>query len=121
MYLATKLYSYFFGKYVGQDQFGNRYYYLPAKKTRSTEKRWVVYNGLVEASKIPSAWHAWLHHVSNQLPTQETAEKYPWQKAHQPNYTGTKQAYHPQGSQPLKKIKAKHYQSWQPKKQNLGS
>ena len=42
--LGTFLYTIFFGKLVGRDEFGNKYY--QNKKGR----RWVIYNGEINAS-----------------------------------------------------------------------
>ena len=41
------------GQYVGEDEFGNKYY---EQKKSSNPRRWVVYNGIVEASKVPAHW-----------------------------------------------------------------
>ena len=46
--VGTFLYTLFFGKLVGKDSFGNKYYI--SKKG----KRWVIYNGEINASKIDS-------------------------------------------------------------------
>ena len=41
------------------DNFGNKYY------ESKSNKRWVIYNGETEASKIPSEWYLWMHYLSN--------------------------------------------------------
>ena len=28
-------------------------------------KRWVIYNGVVEASRVPADWHGWLHYTND--------------------------------------------------------
>jgi NADH:ubiquinone oxidoreductase subunit len=94
MFITTKLYTRLFGKFVGHDHSGNRYFCLPAKKNRE-ERRWVIYSGMAEASKVPAKWHLWLHHITNDLPSQSEAENYKWQKPHQPNFTATSKAYYP--------------------------
>ena len=33
------------------------------------ERRWVIYNGYVEASTIPPGWHGWMHHMVDAPPT----------------------------------------------------
>ncbi|MDC0857165.1 NADH-ubiquinone oxidoreductase subunit NDUFA12 family protein [Rickettsiales bacterium] len=95
MFIATKLYAYFFGKFVGKDDAGNSYYRI-IKSKKQKERRWVVYKGVVEASKVPAKWHLWLHHVTDQLPNEFSQEPYFWQKIHKPNYTATSHAYYPQ-------------------------
>lgn len=92
----------FFSKYVGQDEHGNQYY-------KSEDRRFVVYNGIVEPSKVPPMWHAWLHHMIDTVPSHNELEKYKWQVSHAPNLTGTKQAY-----APVRKIISSDYQPWNP-------
>jgi NADH:ubiquinone oxidoreductase subunit len=101
--LGTRLLTWLRGEFVGGDDYGNRYYRLKGDKPRrlgggrfSRERRWVIYNGEPEGSKVPPEWHAWLHHMVNEVP--QPRQRYPWEKPHQPNLTGTPQAYHPPGS-----------------------
>ncbi len=75
MTIGTRLMTWFRGELVGSDPFGNRYYRDKSRKvlTRgggrfSREKRWVIYKGAAEASKVPPQWHAWLHHTVDELP-----------------------------------------------------
>jgi NADH:ubiquinone oxidoreductase subunit len=105
MTIGTRLLTWFRGELVGSDSFGNRYYREKGNRERprgggraSREKRWVVYQGEPEASKVPSEWHAWLHHTVDEVPHPEARTKYPWEKEHQPNLSGTPLAYHPRGS-----------------------
>jgi NADH:ubiquinone oxidoreductase subunit len=59
----------------------------------------VLYNGIAEATKVPPPWHGWLHHTLKEPPRPEDIEKrYPWQKEHLPNLTGTPRAWRPRGS-----------------------
>ena len=103
--LGTFIYTLFVGKFVGLDEFGNKYY------TDSKEKRWVIYKDVVEASKIPSEWYLWIHFLSKNKPT--NINKFPWQKKHTGNLTGTKAAHKPEGSlaSNLKK-NMKKYETW---------
>jgi NADH:ubiquinone oxidoreductase subunit len=100
MTLATKLYTWLRGAAVGSDQFGNRYY-RDSKGARRfdgrREKRWVVYNGEVEASRVPPEWHGWLHHIVADPPPPGPPARRAWQKEHLPNLTGTAYAYRPPG------------------------
>jgi len=82
------------GDLVGTDEFGNHYYRGKGKKLQGRERRWVIYQGEVEASKVPSEWHAWLHHTVAEPLTEEAAKSRSWQ---QPNLTGTAHAYRPAG------------------------
>lgn len=105
MTLGTLIYTWLKGELVGTDQFGNRYYrekrgrrLQPGGGRESRERRWVIYNGEAEASRVPPLWHGWLHHTIDEVPTDAARKRYPWQKEHVPNMTGTAQAYHPRGS-----------------------
>jgi NADH:ubiquinone oxidoreductase subunit len=99
---GTWLYTKLKGELVGQDAQGNRYYRQKGggnvhDDSLRKERRWVYYNGEIEASRVPSEWHGWLHHGSNEVPREGGPAKYAWQKEHLPNRTGTDQAYRPPG------------------------
>src|SRR5579863_243368 len=103
--LGTWLLTWLRGAPVGSDAYGNRYYRLrgdqPARRgggRTSREKRWVIYAGEPEGSKVPPEWHAWLHHTVDEVPRPEQRARHPWEKDHLPNMTGTPYAYHPPGS-----------------------
>ena len=97
MTIGTKISTFFSGKHVGTDDFGNRYF--TAKKTRKGERtrRWVMYKGVAEPTKVPPMWNGWLHYTFDQLPTEMNIPAYAWQKEHVPNLTGTAGAYLPPG------------------------
>ncbi len=101
--IGTRLQTIFFGKFVGKDSLGNKYY------QNKTGKRWVIYNGEIDASKIPSEWYSWMHFTKNKIENVHTLQKYEWQKSHQPNQTGTGNSYHPSKSN---EEKNKKYKSW---------
>jgi len=90
--LGTRLQTIFFGKLVGEDELGNKYY------QNKKGKRWVIYNGEVEASKIPNDWYSWMHHTNNKIENSHNLKKYKWQKNHLPNQTGTTNAYNPKNN-----------------------
>ncbi|MEL0292191.1 MAG: NADH:ubiquinone oxidoreductase subunit NDUFA12 [Alphaproteobacteria bacterium] len=91
--LSLKLKS----RYVGCDEHGNRYYEERKARPGKPPRRYVRYNGVVEASKVPADWHGWLHHTEESPPPAEGYPKHQWQKQHLPNLTGTKFAYKPAG------------------------
>ena len=101
--IGTYLKTLFYGKFVGEDKFGNKYY-----KSKNNE-RWVVYSGKIEASKITSEWYLWMHHTINEVPT-ENNRKYSWQKEHSENLTGTANSYKP--NKILKTNNKKKYETW---------
>lgn len=97
--LGTRLWTWRFGRFVGEDEFGNRYFRIPGKDpTIGVERRWVAFSGLAEASKVPPGWNGWLHHTVELAPSEEAYSPREWQLPHHPNYTGTPLAYRPQGS-----------------------
>ncbi|CDP51047.1 NADH:ubiquinone oxidoreductase subunit NDUFA12 [Paradevosia shaoguanensis] len=90
---GTRLYLKRFFKYVGSDEFGNRYY-----EDKKRGRRWVTYNGYADASSIPPGWHGWMHHRTDTPPTAEHYNARGWEKPHVPNLTGSAAAYRPDGS-----------------------
>ena len=97
MTIGTRLFTLWKGKLVGNDDAGNRYYRErnPAKGRRG--RRWVIYNGEVEASRVPPRWHAWLHYSTDALPDDQEIPPRPWEREHQANLTGSEGAWHPRG------------------------
>ena len=100
---GTFLKTIFFGKFVGKDESGNKYY--KSKK----DERWVVYSTDVEATKITSDWYLWIHHTIDKPPL-GNEKKYNWQKKHKENQTGTKGRYTPVKIE--KKNDNKKYETW---------
>ncbi|MES2728675.1 MAG: NADH:ubiquinone oxidoreductase subunit NDUFA12 [Pseudomonadota bacterium] len=82
---------------VGRDGAGNVYYQGRPIKGYKRPRRWVLYNGTPEATKVPPEWHGWLHHQTNDIPQDHTGHRQAWQKPPQANMTGTDNAYMPQG------------------------
>jgi len=102
--LGTFLHTLVFGNVVGEDQFGNKYY-----QDKNDTKRWVIYNGEVDASKIPVEWYSWIHFTPNKIEKDHNPKKYQWQKSHQANLTGTEKAYFPNKN---KNANKKKYKTW---------
>ncbi|HUZ73758.1 MAG TPA: NADH:ubiquinone oxidoreductase subunit NDUFA12 [Stellaceae bacterium] len=105
MTIGTRLLTWLRGELVGTDATGNRYYrdrrHVALERgggRASRERRWVLYNGVAEASCVPPEWHAWLHHTVDASPLAAARPLYRWEKPHQPNLTGTPLAYRPPGS-----------------------
>lgn len=97
-YLATILFTRRFGKRVGEDAAGNRYYEKPAPDDKWREsKRWVVYVDRPDPTTIPPGWYGWLHKRFKDLPSDAPDAQPFWQKERLPNLTGTPGAYLPPG------------------------
>ena len=108
--LGTLLYTALNGVAVGTDSFGNRYY-----QTRDGKRRWVLYNGTVEGSRVPAVWYGWMHHLSDVPPVAGT--KTSQDQDYLPNLSGTEAAYHPPGSLVRGGVRspaAGDYQPWSP-------
>lgn len=108
------------GTKVGTDVYGNRYFQGRARKGYTKLRRWVVYKGEPEASRVPPEWHGWLHHQTDAVPNSESGSfRRSWQKPHQRNMTGTQAAYRPPGHvlQGGKRASATgDYEAWSPPK-----
>ena len=100
---GTFLKTLFFGKFVGSDEFGNKYY-----QSKSNE-RWVIYSNNVEATKITSNWFLWMHHTIDKIPDNQS-NKYSWQKKHLENQTGTSNSFKP--TKIRKNNIKKRYETW---------
>ncbi len=94
---------------VGTDEFGNEYF------CHKNGKRFVIYKGIAEPSKIPAEWHGWMHYTTDKIPVHTS--RHSWQKIHLPNLTGTKNSYAPKGDLARGGEREKvssDYQSWNP-------
>ena len=94
MTLGTRLFTWANGRLVGTDQQGNRYYTERRPRAGTKPRRWVIYQGEPEGSRVPPEWHSWLHYTT---PAPLPEAKRPWQKPHLPNATGTPDSYRPPG------------------------
>ncbi|WP_052045901.1 NADH:ubiquinone oxidoreductase subunit NDUFA12 [Candidatus Paracaedibacter symbiosus] len=114
MNIITCLLTKFRGQFVGEDAYGNKYYQDKRVRDNGKHRRWVIYKGEVEASKVPPKWHAWLHYVIDTPPSTNTIA-YQWEKPHRRNLTGTKFAYKPRGWAQTGVINVMpDYESWKP-------
>ena len=108
--LNTQFYTWRHGQKVGEDDQGNVFY-----ETRGGKRRWVIFNGEAEASRVSPDWHGWLHHTFDAPPTDRPLPKKAWEKPHQENLTGTAQAYAPAGSIRREEPAARaDYEAWSP-------
>jgi NADH:ubiquinone oxidoreductase subunit len=116
MSFGTWLFTRLHGELVGTDSFGNRYYIDRRTKGQKRERRWVMYKGEPEASKVTPEWHAWLHGSAAVPPSGEQKPRV-WQKPYEPNLTGTDLAYRPPGHVLMGGKRAKatgDYEPWTP-------
>lgn len=105
------------GKKVGTDSFGNVYYSARPRRGTKRERRWVLFKGEPEASKVPPLWHGWLHHQTDDIPDNAVDARKAWIAPHQPNLTGTPAAYFPPGDKRASGQRDRatgDYEAWQP-------
>ena len=117
MTIGTRLFTWFRGEFVGKDEFGNRYFRERRVKPGRRDRRWVLYRGEAEASKVPALWHAWLHRTMDETPATSHVHLPSWQKEHEPNRTGSPRASRPPGhvlSRGQRAPATGDYEPWQP-------
>jgi len=108
--LNTLIYTSRKGVKVGEDEQGNSFY-----RTRDGKKRWVIFNGEAEASRVSPDWHGWLHYTYDEPPTDKPLPHKSWEKPHSENLTGTALAYAPAGSiRREAPAERSDYEAWSP-------
>ena len=110
--VGTRLFTSRKGEKVGEDEQGNVFY-----QTANGARRWVIYNGEAEASRVSPDWHGWLHHTYDEAPTDVPLRRKEWESDHKPNMTGTPGAYAPPGSLRTPETRprvAGDYEAWSP-------
>lgn len=89
-------------KKVGEDEQGNVYYEEGGKPShpdgRGRRRRWVVYHGHAEGSRVPPEWLGWLCHTVDAAPSDQPLPLKKFEKPYLPNMTGTPLSYRPKGS-----------------------
>ena len=103
--------------YVGTDEYGNRYFEERKPSLEGRKRRYVMYKGLAEPSKVPADWHGWLHHSIEGAPESFLPPPRIWEKESTPNATGTAQAYLPSGALERGGRRARatgDYEAWTP-------
>jgi NADH:ubiquinone oxidoreductase subunit len=94
--IGTLLFSRSKGSKVGTDALGNVYFEGGAD-VHGKLRRWVIYSGPNDASRVPPEWHGWLHGTTDLVPDELPAVRV-WEKPAVPNLTGTAAAYRPSGA-----------------------
>ncbi|NIJ06540.1 NADH:ubiquinone oxidoreductase subunit [Sphingomonas vulcanisoli] len=108
--IGTLLFSRANGTKAGTDGLGNTYF------GSKDGKRWVIYNGANDASRVPPEWHGWLHHTTDLIPETLPAPR-AWEKPAVPNLTGTSAAFRPAGALERGGTRAAatgDYEAWSP-------
>lgn len=104
------------GERVGEDGQGN-VYYQGGKTVDGRTRRWVMYSGLNDASRVPPEWHGWLHNTIDEVPDKSLPPPRVWEKPATRNPTGSVEAYRPAGAPEAGGHRAAatgDYQAWSP-------
>ena len=101
--IGTLLDSSLRGEQVGTDAQGNRYFRAKKRQPASSpfagrERRWVIYSGANDASRVPPEWHGWLHGTFDGVPESYLPPARIFEVDYTPNATGSAAAYRPQGA-----------------------
>lgn len=91
--IGTALFTRRNGRRVGSDSYGNVYY-----QAKKGDRRWVIYNGSNDASRIAPDWYGWIHRQYDGLPEEVLPPVRKFEKPPNPNRTGTAEAYRPSGA-----------------------
>ena len=111
--VGTALFTWLNGEQVGRDESGNVYY----QSKKNPARRWVVYSGDNDGSRVPPGWQLWLRGSIEGLPDEALPPVRKWQRRPVPNETGTMAAFRPDGALGSGKIRPAStgdYQAWTP-------
>ena len=111
--IGTSLWSSLHGEEVGRDEAGNIYY----RHKKDPARRWVIYEGANDGSRVPPAWQAWLRGTIADLPEKALPPIRKFQRKPEPNLTGTMAAFRPDGALGSGKVRPAatgDYQPWTP-------
>ncbi|MCW3835801.1 NADH:ubiquinone oxidoreductase subunit NDUFA12 [Sphingomonas canadensis] len=82
---------------MGEDSLGN-VYWEGGQDVHGRPRRWVIYSGQNDASRVPPDWFSWLHHQIDDVPDRALPPQRVWERPAEANLTGTRQAYRPSGA-----------------------
>ena len=110
---GTSLFSRRHGEEMGRDEDGNVYF----RHRKDPSRRWVIYQGSNDSSRVSPGWNAWLRGTIDEVPAKGLPQRRPFEQAPQPNLTGTASAYRPSGSLSGLGVRAAatgDYEAWKP-------
>ena len=111
--LGTAIFSRRHGEEVGRDETGNIYF----RHRTDPARRWVIYDGANDSSRVPPGWNAWLRGTIDGVPGKALPPRRPFEQASEPNLTGTARAYRPGGSLAsggTRQLATGDYEAWKP-------
>jgi len=110
---GTRLFTRLDGREIGRDETGNVYF----QHKKQSRRRWVIYAGNNDGSRVPPAWQLWLRGTIDELPEVALPPVRKFQTQPEPNATGTMAAFRPDGALGSGKIRPAStgdYQPWTP-------
>ena len=91
---STSLFSRRNGQEAGRDEAGNVYF----RHSKDPARRWVIYSGANDSSRVPPGWNAWLRGTIDDVPDKALPPRRPFEQPPVANLTGSDQAWRPAGS-----------------------
>ena len=110
---GTGLWTKRHGEEVGRDDDGNVYY----RHKKDPSRRWVIYQGSNDGSRVPPDWQMWLRGTIADLPSKALPPVRKFQQKPTPNLTGTMAAFRPDGALGSGKVRPAStgdYEPWIP-------
>jgi NADH:ubiquinone oxidoreductase subunit len=110
---GTSLWTRRFGEEIGKDEAGNLYF----RDRKHPKRRWVIYAGDNDGSRVPPDWQLWLRGTIDELPDKALPAVRKFQQKPTPNLTGTMAAFRPDGalgSGRARPASTGDYQPWKP-------
>ena len=84
---GTILYGLRGKRQVGEDSLGNTYW-EGGRDTAGNPRRWVIYNGANDSSRVPPGWNAWLRGTIDAVPEKALPPRRPFEQPPSANLTG---------------------------------
>ena len=110
---GTAIFSRRHGLEVGRDDEGNVYF----QGRKDPARRWVIYNGSNDGSRVPPNWQLWLRGSIEDLPGKALPPARNFQQKPTANLTGTMEAFRPGGSLGTNRVRPAStgdYEPWTP-------
>jgi len=92
--IGTALWTRRFGNEAGRDEAGNVYF----RDKKNPARRWVIYAGDNDGSRVPPDWQAWLRGTIGDVPEKVFPPVRKFHRKAEPNLTGTMAAFRPDGA-----------------------
>jgi NADH:ubiquinone oxidoreductase subunit len=102
-----------YGREVGRDEFGNLYF----QHKDNPARRWVIYAGANDGSRVPPGWQSWLRGTIDDMPDKALPPRRKFEQAPVANLTGSDLAWRPSGSlkaQGVRPATTGDYSAWTP-------